>query len=222
VHPGFDFSKMVAENHTSLANNILAWLNHGTAPIIIQVGMLREEKGHDIILATLAQLKRQGRLFRYLIIGDGPCKTKLQKKIIDYDLEHETLLAGIIFPSSAIYSYASLTVIPSTKEAFGMVGVESLFFGIPVFASNVGGLPDIIQHKSNGLLLPPSQVNDWAAAIDDFLQQPKKYQEMAKRGQLQVTQKFSIESCLLRILQIGKVPYVNLLNNANQDLSCYN
>ncbi|HGJ5855070.1 glycosyltransferase family 4 protein [Arsenophonus nasoniae] len=219
VHPGFDFSKMVAEKQTPIADNILTWINEGTAPIIIQVGMLREEKGHDIVLAALAQLKRQGRSFRYLIIGDGACKAKLRKKIIDYNLEPETLLAGIVFPSSSIYSYASLTVIPSNKEAFGMVAVESLFFAVPVFASNVGGLPDIIQDKSNGLLLPPSDINNWIAAIDDFLQQPKKYQEMALRGQLQVTKKFSIESCLLRLLQIGKVYDINLHNKTNQERS---
>ncbi|WP_119710912.1 glycosyltransferase [Arsenophonus endosymbiont of Aleurodicus floccissimus] len=149
------------------------------------------------------------------MIGDGACKAKLQKKIIDYDLEPETLLAGIVFPSSAVYSYASLTVISSTKEAFGMVAVESLFFAVPVFASNVGGLPDIIQHKNNGLLLPPSNINNWVAAIDDFLQQPKKYQEMAQRGQLQVIQKFSIESCLFRLLQIGKVSDINSHNKAS-------
>ncbi|HGJ5879360.1 MAG TPA: glycosyltransferase [Arsenophonus nasoniae] len=67
--------------------------------------------------------------------------------------------------------------------------------------------------------MPPSDINNWIAAIDDFLQQPKKYQEMALRGQLQVTKKFSIESCLLRLLQIGKVYDINLHNKTNQERS---
>lgn len=204
VAPGFDFTAMRAQSQQPLPEAVQTWLEANTTPVIAQVGMLRCEKGHDTTLKALAALKRAGYALRYLIVGDGPYREQIIALIAQYGLENEVLMTGKLFPVSALYPHVDLLLMPSRNESFGMVLVEAMYFNVPVMASNVGGIPDVVHHQQNGVLLPTDDVAAWQTAIADYLHHPAIYRELAQRAVADVVTRYSIATCATRILQLAK------------------
>lgn len=133
--------------------------------------MLRPEKGHEFMLNLLFRLKKEGRKFRWLVVGSRSVENERRLRAIvdDLDMHDNVLISGGIFPVSSIYKIANLIVMPSENESFGMVAAEASVFSIPVFANHVGGLPDVIQHNRTGTLLPAGDMQVWRSALNDFL-----------------------------------------------------
>ncbi|MGL9734665.1 MAG: glycosyltransferase [Symbiopectobacterium sp.] len=203
VAPGFDFATLHAESEQTLPVSVQCWLEASTSPVIVQVGMLRAEKGHDTALAALATLKQSGHGFRYLIVGDGPeCKV-INAMIVHYGLQDKVMMAGKLFPVAAIYRHADLVLMPSRNESFGMALVEAMYFGVPVMASDVGGIPDVICHQENGVLLPCNNVAAWQNAIADFLMHPEPYRQRGRRACHDVVLRYSIYVCVKKIIALA-------------------
>lgn len=203
VAPGFDFVALYAQSEQDLPTVVQRWLGADTAPVIVQVGMLRSEKGHDTVLAALAALKQAGHTFRYLIVGDGPQNKAIETMIARYDLQGNVMMAGKVFPASAIYRYADLVLMPSRNESFGMALVEAMFFNVPVMASDVGGIPDVIRHQENGTLLPSDNAGAWQTEIANFLMHPEPYRQMARHASDEVVPRYSIDACVKKIIALA-------------------
>lgn len=215
VSPGFDFSTLTTQSQQPIPASIQRWLMADTSPVIAQVGMLRAEKGHDTALNALAALKQSGHAFRYLIIGAGPLSAEIQKKIVHAGLEDNVMMAGAVFPVSALYPYIDLLLMPSRNEAFGMALVEAMYFSVPVMASDVGGIPDVVRHRENGVLLPVDDAEAWQKAIADFLHQPAAYQSLAQRAAIDVVQRYSMTSCVAKIISVANVHADTLYEPSN-------
>jgi glycosyltransferase involved in cell wall biosynthesis len=89
-------------------------------------------------------------------------------------------------------------VLPSLNEGMGRVLVEAMAAGKPIVASNVGGIPDLVKHDHNGLLVPPGDEKALAAAIRQLINYPEKAKMMGQRGQ-QLCHQFSVESMAEKI-----------------------
>lgn len=205
IAPGFNFKRMNREAEIPLPSHIRSWLKlSGNAPVIAQVGMLRPEKGHVFMLKVLAQLKGEGRLFRYLIVGGGSPEAKraVGAEITALKLWDRVYMTGAVYPVMPVYRRADLVVIPSRKESFGMVAVEASSLAVPVFASQVGGLPDIIRHGVTGTLLPVDSPERWQAAVCDFLDNPGCYRGLAERAREDVERHFGIHRVVDDILSL--------------------
>ncbi|WP_205417051.1 glycosyltransferase, partial [Escherichia coli] len=87
------------------------------------VGMLRPEKGHEFMLNLLFHLKMNGRQFCWLIVGSGSPELRehLQYQIDSMGMHDDVFIADNVFPSAPVYRVASLVVLPSENESFGMV-----------------------------------------------------------------------------------------------------
>ncbi|WP_291971116.1 glycosyltransferase [Candidatus Symbiopectobacterium sp.] len=203
VAPGFDFATLHAQSERPLPVSVQCWLEAGTSPVIVQVGMLRGEKGHDTALAAFAALKQSGHAFRYLIVGDGPEYKVINAMIARYGLQDNVLMAGKLFPAAAVYRHADLVLMPSRNESFGMALVEAMYFGVPVMASDVGGIPDVIRHQENGVLLPCDDVAAWQNAIADFLMHPAPYRQSARHASDDVMLRYSIDACVKKIIALS-------------------
>ncbi|HFF9411125.1 TPA: glycosyltransferase family 4 protein [Escherichia coli] len=206
VPPGMDFAELRKQSHEPLPEHIDAWLKkRAPAPVIIQVGMIRPEKGHDFMLEVLHSLKQKGERFYWLIVGGG-CReeeARLKAKIDYLGMNDCVLMCGLLSPVAPVYGRASLMVMPSRNEAFGMAIVEATVCGVLVMASRVGGIPSVISHGYNGILLPPDDRVTWENALTSFLDAPECAQPMVLRGQEEMDTRYSIDSTVRALMTLG-------------------
>jgi glycosyltransferase involved in cell wall biosynthesis len=131
------------------------------------VGSLLTLKGVEYLLAAVPEIIKKHPELSLIIVGDGPEKERFEK-IVDHLLIREQVrFVGRVAceATSEWYRQAGIVVVPSLDEAQGIVVLEAFSHGLPVVASNVGGIPDMVQDGRNGLLVPPGDSAAIAAAI---------------------------------------------------------
>jgi glycosyltransferase involved in cell wall biosynthesis len=134
---------------------------------LLAVARLSEEKGIPTLVQALHILKRREALtFRTIIIGDGPQKARLQEDISRCELTHGVSLIGAVAHSQvdAWMRNAYALCLPSLREGMPNAVLEALASGLPVVASRVGGIPDII-NATNGLMVEPGSAENLADAL---------------------------------------------------------
>lgn len=145
---------------------------------LLTVGRLVKRKGHTwFIRNVLPQLPSSTT---YLIAGEGAENTAIQKTITEKKLEHRVKLLGRVTDHDlkVLYNTVDAFIQPNIKvegdtEGFGLVLLEAAACGRPVFAANLEGIPDAINHNRNGVLLPHENEKTWIAELNNFLTQLK-------------------------------------------------
>jgi glycosyltransferase involved in cell wall biosynthesis len=135
------------------------------------VARLSPEKGIDVALRAIAQLKN-GAVIRYLVAGDGTHKEKLKRVADNFDLTDSVEFIGRINHSqlSEIYTQADIFILPSLSEGIPKVILEAMAAGIPVVATRVGGIPDLIgDNQERGWLVSSNDESALADAISQCL-----------------------------------------------------
>ena len=87
---------------------------------------------------------------------------------------------------------------PSLRESFGIVALEAMAMKLPVIASRIGGLEEVVEHERTGLLVPPGDAAALAEAIRTLAENPEMRRNMGEAGRQRVAEKFSIESTIRR------------------------
>jgi glycosyltransferase involved in cell wall biosynthesis len=148
----------------------------------LAVARLVERKGLGELIRALAQLER-GR-FELEIVGDGPDDGILRELAARMGVGQEVRFLGSLDRSAVAQRYreADLFTLPSSAEAFGNVFAEALASGLPVVGSTVGGIPELIEHGINGLLVPPGDPAALAKAIRYLADDPELRQQMSQRN----------------------------------------
>jgi glycosyltransferase involved in cell wall biosynthesis len=161
--------------------------------ILIYVGNLAKEKGVDILIRAIPALKLSGYHFSLFICGQGPEKTNLEQIIEELDLQESIQLVGPVLPEN-VYIWltaADLCIVPSRRETFGLVALESMACGTPVIAAEVGGLKENIIHGQNGLLFPKEDYLQLAKRIEQAITDISLREQIAFNGR-QTAAKFDM------------------------------
>lgn len=145
---------------------------------IISVARLSPEKGIDCAINTLKILHRSNYLLRLEIIGDGPEKEHLRELVKKLNLENYVIFWGSRendWVREFLYKNANKSIYlqPSKREAFGMSILEAMFFGLPIVASKIGGIPEQINDGINGLLCETENTFSMAEKIIQLLNDDK-------------------------------------------------
>lgn len=197
LYPGIDFDALAQRAAQPLAHAALdAWLRAGTGPVLVLAAMLRAEKGHEVLLRSLARIRAAHPEIRCVLAGEGPQRGRIDALIAELGLSDRVFLAGFLDNVAPLLKRADVVVVPSLAEPLGMTQIEALALGVPVLASRVGGIPETVAHEQTGLLVPPGDVDAWEAALRQALVQPERLRAMADRGRHDVRQRFSIETNL--------------------------
>lgn len=148
---------------------------------IVTVGRLHFNKGCDILIQAVRQLRTAGHDLELRIIGAGPYEQPLRDQIAAAHLEPHVLLTGSLpeHEVRAELQQADLFALTSREEALGVVFMEAMAVGLPVIGSTVGGIPDLITDGHNGYLVPPENPTATAEAIEKCLTDPASLSEMA-------------------------------------------
>jgi glycogen(starch) synthase len=162
-------------------------------PRLLCLGRLVAEKGFDLALAAFATVLHRFPNARLVIGGDGPEREKLHQQAIALGLVDSVEFAGRIPPEkvSHFIDTATLVLIPSRLEGFGLVALEAAFMGRPVVAARVGGLPEVVAHEQTGLLVEGNQSSGVAQAIVRLLEHPELATQMGQAARERARQKFN-------------------------------
>ncbi len=138
---------------------------------LLYVGRLEPEKALHNLIKSLVLLNKQNKKFHLSIVGSGQEENKLQILAKEYQLQKQITFCGYIpYGESlfSLYNEADIFVLPSMSEGSPNVLMEAMAFGVPIIASNVGGIPEIIHHKENGLLVEAGSTQALGEAIDEL------------------------------------------------------
>lgn len=109
---------------------------------------------------------------------------------------------------TAQYARAALFVQPSFYETFGIACLEAMCFGLPVVATQVGGLPEVVEDGVTGILVPPNDPQALAEAVLSLLRDPERRRQMGRRGREKVLAQFTPE----RVADLSEALYWEVLH----------
>ena len=144
----------------------------------------------------IAAAARIGGDVRFVVIGDGPERAHLESLILDYELSSRFFLIGRVTEAAQMLPAFDVFVLPSVKEGFPWALLEAMAAKVPVVATRVGAVPEMLEHNSSGLLVEPSQPDRMAAAIVELLEDEHKGKELAIRAHQQVITKFTLREMI--------------------------
>lgn len=200
LYPGIDFAGIVRRSQETLPASIAQALAALPRPLIVQAAMLRSEKGHALMLDVLAALKQRGHLIGFAIAGEGELKVQLQQQVERLGLGQQVAFLGMVDNIPAVYTHASLVVVPSSYEPLGMSQIEALSLGVPVVVSEVGGIPETVRHQETGLIARSGDLAAWTAAIDRALTTPEAMRALAQVGSADVLSRFGLQANLDQLI----------------------
>jgi glycosyltransferase involved in cell wall biosynthesis len=162
-------------------------------PVLLMVSRLSHEKGHLDFLQALALLKRHGVDYHALIVGEGPERRPIESLRERLQLMAEVTLVGQQNDVRPYYAVATLYVMPSHSEGSPNALLEAMAAGVPVVASAVGGIPEIVTDGSTGTLVPPRNPEALARVLEQLLKDPSRASRLAENASRE-TEKFSYEA----------------------------
>jgi glycogen(starch) synthase len=135
-------------------------------PRVLFVGRLAPQKGVRALVAAAALIENPSA--RVLLVGEGPEREALEREAERIGVGDRVRFLGFFAHDRlpAAMAHADLLVLPSVYEELGTVLLEAMWAGLPIVASRTGGIPDVIEDGSNGLLVPPGDPEALARAID--------------------------------------------------------
>jgi glycosyltransferase involved in cell wall biosynthesis len=157
---------------------------------IVCVGELRPVKAIDVLIDALAILQRSGRRVSVTIAGEGPDAAKLQAQASRIGLADQIRFIGHC-PARTAFTMGRMLVIPSRAESLPYVVLEAAAAGVPIIASNVGGVPEIFGPQADRLI-PPDDIGALVAAIAAALDDPDGMRAAAQVLKARVRNEFSL------------------------------
>ena len=171
----------------------------GLAPdekLILCVGRLSKEKAQIDMVGAMHRLRQRSPdlAARLMILGDGPERERIAQAVRSAGLEKQVVFAGHLKDLAPYYEAADMVAIPSLSEGSPNVLLEAMAFGVPVVATEVGGIPEIVDHEDTALLVPARDAAAMAAAIERLLSDPGTASALARRARKKVETDHSPES----------------------------
>ena len=135
------------------------------APSIVTVGRLVRLKGHRTLIDAFALVRQVHTRAHLTIVGDGPDRAALERHAEDKGVGSSVTFAGTRYPTNDVLARADIFAFPSLDEPQGLALLEAYAAGVPVVASRTGGIPEMLDHESDGLLVDPGDAGALATAI---------------------------------------------------------
>ena len=157
------------------------------------VACLREEKRIDVLISAIPQIVASCPDTKFVIAGDGTCREDLLTLARELGVLKNIDFLGHRDDVSAVLSQADIFVLPSQSEAFPNAIMEAMATGLPVVASNVGGIPELVEDGRTGHLVQPGDATALADSVIALLQQPQRLEEFGRAGRSKVEQSYSFD-----------------------------
>ncbi len=174
--------------------------------MVVFVGTLRPIKGLKYLIKAMNIITRQDTGVKLMLVGDGEERQDLQELVNELDLGNQVIFGGRV-PNEKVSEYmvaSDIFVLPSLSEGFPNVVLEAMAAGLPVVASKVGGLPEIIKDGKNGFLVEPKNPEQIAEKVM-LLLRDEELRKRVSRNNKEKAKHYSWDSVVEKLEEIYKV-----------------
>ncbi len=177
---------------------------YGDGETILAVGRLVPEKGYTVLLQALRQLRDGGVAARLVVVGSGPKDADLRATSSALGLDDAVTFAGAVGQDDIrdLYEEAALFCSPSLAEGIPFVLMEAMALELPVVASRIMGVPELVEDGVAGLLVPPGNPEALAGALAELLGDPSRRVEMGRAGRARIERSFDVARSAERLSQL--------------------
>jgi glycosyltransferase involved in cell wall biosynthesis len=165
-------------------------------------GRLSPEKGIDLFLRAAANVLRELPLTQFLIAGDGPDRATLEALIHELGIEKNAFLLGRNDDMPSFYASLDLLVSSSRQEGLPMALLEGMASGVPLVATAVGAVPNVVHNNQTGILLPAEDVKALTAAIVKLLSEPASRKTYGTAARDLIRSEYSAERMMAEYLHL--------------------
>jgi glycosyltransferase involved in cell wall biosynthesis len=150
--------------------------------VLVQVARLDYLKDHATAIRTMEQVVQAHTQARLLLVGEGPERGKIEKEIRERHLEANVLLLGQRSDVARFLRAADVFLLSSISEGIPLTVIEAMAAGLPVVATNVGGMSEVVEEGQTGLLAPAGDAAALAGCVHRLAGQPELRRQMGRRG----------------------------------------
>lgn len=182
---------------------------HGVEPdalVIVHVGRFVELKNHALLLQAFAQLRCAQPLYLWLV-GDGELRPQMEQLAQELGIADRVRFWGIRADVPELLNAADIFTLPSKYEGNPMSIMEAMAAGLPVVATAVGGIPELVDQDISGVLIPPNSVESLACALQRLLDNATLRLQMGRAAYERAQQRFSVR----HTVQLYEALYAKLL-----------
>lgn len=162
--------------------------------LILTVGRLTVQKGHTYLLDAISRIVPQHQKSHFVFVGDGPLRSELEKQAKDLNISNKVRFLGIRKDVEELLSASDIFVQPSLWEGLSLALLEALMAGLPVLATQVEGVVDVVEHGKSALLVPPKDTLSLAAALERMISDSNLRQRLSREGQARARKSYSIDT----------------------------
>lgn len=190
---GIDINHLLAkkDDEVSAINSILE--SDPDARFIVNVSALTEVKDHATLLRAFKILKQRVNHAYLLLVGDGHLRLDLQKLALSLEINNDVHFLGERHDIAAILNKCDIFVLSSRNEGHPISLLEAMGMGVVPVATDVGGIPELIENTVNGLTVPPGEPSLLADAIRIALENPNLYHEWSVKSREIVFSEYTAE-----------------------------
>jgi glycosyltransferase involved in cell wall biosynthesis len=183
----------IAPEAPAPGHDLRAELNLGPGPLVGAVGALRAQKAYDVLIRAAAALRVDHPDVRVLIAGEGPERERLEALIRELGVSDVVMMLGRRLDVPEFLAELDVAVCASTFEGSPLAVMEYMEAGLPIVASSVGGVPDLIDDGVHGSLVQPGEPLQLAGAIDGLLRDRARASALGARARERRRREFDLE-----------------------------
>ncbi|WLD93008.1 glycosyltransferase family 4 protein [Alkalihalobacillus sp. AL-G] len=177
--------------------------------IITMIGNLRSVKGHIYLIKAIASLENTEKNFKVFIVGKGDLDKSLKKLTKDLKIEHLIYFLGFREDIPQIIKESNIVILPSLWEGLPNALIEAMAGKKPIIGTSVGGIPELLEHGENGLLIRPKNIDDIIHSIRTLINNPKLAETMGENGFMILKKRYLLNSMVTKF----EDEYIRLVNN---------
>jgi glycosyltransferase involved in cell wall biosynthesis len=168
--------------------------------VVASVGSLTANKGHSVLLRSIAQVTSQVPGTRLIVAGDGPLREELAAEARKLGVAAAVTWAGVRTDVYRLLQLSDLFVLPSLyREGLSLAVLEAMASNLPVIATNLGGMSEAVRNGKTGLLVSPGEVRELASAMADLLRDEGRSKSMGAEGRGIYEKHFTLQGMMERI-----------------------
>jgi N-acetyl-alpha-D-glucosaminyl L-malate synthase BshA len=169
--------------------------------VIMHASNFRPVKNIPTVMKIFSEVRKQMPA-KLVMVGDGPEKAGAEQLARELEIQRDVLFLGNQDCMEELLPLADVFLLPSSSESFGLVALEAMSAEVPVVASNLGGLPEVVEHGVTGFLHDPRSIDGFVSSTLRLLKSERLRRSMGRRGRRVAREKFDVNDMVDRYIKV--------------------